>query len=111
VLVAFNAPSLMKFGHAVLGGGVVIYDSSVTPNPPSLRGVDVIGVPLAEIARGLGTPMVKNVVALGALAEATHILPRESFLTAIRHALRSKPDLLKVNEQAFVAGVSAAAKD
>jgi Pyruvate/2-oxoacid:ferredoxin oxidoreductase gamma subunit len=110
-LVAFNAPSLAKFGPAVLEGGVVIYDSSVTPDPPALPAVDVLGVPFAEIARSLGAPLVKNVVALGALAEATRILPRESFLTAIRQSLRSKPDLLGVNEQAFVAGVARATRD
>ena len=33
VLVAFNAPSLAKFGPAVPPGGVVIYDSSVIAEP------------------------------------------------------------------------------
>ena len=33
VLVAFNAPSLAKFGPAVVSGGIVIYDSSVVAGP------------------------------------------------------------------------------
>src|SRR6185369_3567583 len=31
VLIAFNAPSLAKFGPEVAPGGVVLYDSSVVP--------------------------------------------------------------------------------
>jgi 2-oxoisovalerate ferredoxin oxidoreductase beta subunit len=110
VLVAFNAPSLAKFGPTVVEGGVVIYDSSVTPDPPPLASVRVVAVPFTEIARNLGHVMVKNVVALGALAEATRLLPHETLLTAIRLALRSKPALLQLNEQAFAAGAAAARK-
>jgi 2-oxoisovalerate ferredoxin oxidoreductase beta subunit len=110
-LVAFNAPSLVKFGPTVLEGGVVVYDSSVTPDPPTLPGVDMFAVPFTDIARGLGAPMVKNMVALGALAEATRVLPRETLLTAIHQALRSKPDVLKLNDEAFVAGVTAATRE
>src|SRR6185369_15079985 len=54
VLVAFNAPSLAKFGPEVAAGGTVIYDSSVIADPPKLPdGVRVIGVPLTRIASDL----------------------------------------------------------
>jgi 2-oxoisovalerate ferredoxin oxidoreductase beta subunit len=110
VLLAFNAPSLAKFGPQVVDGGVVVYDSSVTPDPPQLSSAHVVPVPFTEIARNLGRPMVKNVVALGAFAEATRLLPQETLLTAIRQALHSKPELLQLNEQAFAAGVAAASR-
>ena len=91
VLVAFNAPSLAKFGPHVPEGGVVIYDSSVMARLPHLRpGVKVVGVPFTQIAGGLGKPVVKNIVALGALQAATQPLPHETFLTAIRQALTDK---------------------
>jgi len=48
--------------------------------------------------------MVKNIVALGALAEATRLFPGETYLTAIRQALRDKPGLVPPNEQAFSRG-------
>jgi Pyruvate/2-oxoacid:ferredoxin oxidoreductase gamma subunit len=69
-----------------------------------------VPVPFAEIARNLGQPMVKNIVALGAVAEATGLLPAETLLTAIRQALRSKPALLHLNEAAFAAGAAAAGR-
>jgi len=110
VLVAFNAPSLTKFGPAVQPGGTVIYDSTVISEVPAVaEGVRVVGVPFTGIALELGSKVVKNVVALGALQQATGIFPAESFLTAIRNALRDKPALAPLNEQAFARGAEAAA--
>jgi len=48
--------------------------------------------------------VVKNVVALGALQEATQIFPKETFLTAIRQALKEKCAMIPLNEQAFAWG-------
>ena len=107
VLVAFNAPSLAKFGPTVRSGGTILYDSSVIHELPDDLAPDVrtVGVPLTEVARGeLGNVLVKNVVALGALQEATAIFPADTFLTAIREALASKPTLIPLNEEAFAWG-------
>ncbi|HZT77310.1 MAG TPA: 2-oxoacid:acceptor oxidoreductase family protein [Vicinamibacterales bacterium] len=104
VLVAFNAPSLTTFGPTVVEGGIVIYDSTVAPTPPDLPGVTLVPVPATEIANGLGHLMMKNLVALGALCEASALFPVETFITAIRQALHGKPALLPPNLEAFEAG-------
>jgi 2-oxoisovalerate ferredoxin oxidoreductase beta subunit len=109
VLVAFNAPSVQKFGPSVVPGGVVIYDSSVVSELPALQpGVRALGVPCAAIAQELGKVVVKNIVALGALQEATGLLPRETYLAAIGQALHDKAALIPLNEQAFERGQGAA---
>jgi 2-oxoisovalerate ferredoxin oxidoreductase beta subunit len=109
-LVAFNAPSLAKFGPKVVEGGVVVYDSSVIAEvPPLPPGVRAVPVPFAQIAIDLGKAIVKNVVALGALQEATQLFPRETILTAIRQALAHKCALIPLNEEAFTWGVKSAA--
>jgi 2-oxoisovalerate ferredoxin oxidoreductase beta subunit len=108
VLVAFNGPSLARFGPAVLPGGVVIYDSTAVREPPALASsVRVVPVPCSEIARELGQPRVKNTVALGALRRAVPLLPEETFLSGIRHALAGKEALVAVNEEAFRRGAKA----
>jgi 2-oxoisovalerate ferredoxin oxidoreductase beta subunit len=108
-LVAFNAPSLARFAPTVVPGGVVVYDRSVVAEAPRLDpSVRVHAVPCATLAQELGFVMAKNVVALGALCEATRLLPAETYLTAIRQALRHKPERLALNERAFAAGVTAA---
>jgi 2-oxoisovalerate ferredoxin oxidoreductase beta subunit len=110
LLVAFNAPSLAKFGRTVRPGGTVIYDSSVIAEAPAdlAPGVLAVPVPLATTANSLGAAVVKNVIALGVLQEATRILPPESFLTAIRAALKGKGDVVALDERAFFLGTELA---
>ncbi|MGD8869259.1 MAG: 2-oxoacid:acceptor oxidoreductase family protein, partial [Gemmatimonadales bacterium] len=105
ILVAFNPPSLEKFAPTVQRGGIVVYDSSVITKLPKLdNGIRLVGVPCAQIATDLGKPMVKNVVALGALQAATELFPKESFLTTMRQALKDRCALLEINEEAFAWG-------
>jgi len=110
VLVAFNAPSLAKFGPTVRAGGIVIYDSSViSALPEGLGGgVATVAVPFASVANDLGSALVKNVVALGALQGATRVFPKETFLTAIRAAMRDKCAMIPINEAAFELGAKLA---
>ena len=106
VLIAFNAPSLAKFGPSVRKGGVVIYDSTVVSEAPVLDpSIKVFPVPFTGIATDLGKAVVKNIVALGALQAATGIFPKETFLTAIRVALKDKCALVPLNEEAFAWGI------
>jgi 2-oxoisovalerate ferredoxin oxidoreductase beta subunit len=108
-LVAFNAPSLERFGPAVQRGGVVVYDSAAVRDPPVLDpAVSVVGVPCADIALELSNKLVKSVVALGALAGSTGLFPEETLLTAIRRSLAGKRANVAVNEEAFRRGVRAA---
>jgi len=109
VLVAFNAPSLARFGPSVVEGGTVVYDASVISELPHLGPrVERVGVPCTAIAKELGKPVVKNIVALGALAAATGLLPPETFLAAIRQELAGKPAFIPLNEAAFARGSQAA---
>jgi len=112
VLLAFNGPSLAKFGPDVLPGGVVVYDASIVHEPPKLDPtVRVVGVPLAEIAREVGKLTVKNVVALGALQGAARLFPDETILAAVRSMLGpKKAAFLPMNEEAYRRGVVAAAE-
>jgi 2-oxoisovalerate ferredoxin oxidoreductase beta subunit len=107
-LVAFNAPSLHKFGPTVRENGVIVYDSSVVEEEPEVRpGVKFYPVPFSEIALSLGKRVVKNVVALGALQAATGLFPEEALLTVLRGALKDKCALIPLNEEAFRWGVKA----
>jgi len=110
VLVAFNAPSVAKFGPLVEAGGIVLYDSAVVPElPPLAPGVRALGVAFSTVAAELGKPMIKNVVALGALQAATGILPAESFVHTMHEALAKRAELVPLNEEAFRRGQEAIA--
>jgi 2-oxoisovalerate ferredoxin oxidoreductase beta subunit len=108
ILVAFNPPSLEKFGPTVQPGGIAIYDCSVIPEPPTLdASITMVGIPCTEIALDLGKRMVKNVVALGALQAATQLFPAESFLLTLQQALKNNCAMLELNEEAFTRGANA----
>jgi 2-oxoisovalerate ferredoxin oxidoreductase beta subunit len=105
ILVAFNAPSLAKFAASVPPGGLILYDSTVITTPPDVpANRRVLGVPFTQLARDVARPMVKNVVALGALQAATNLLPPERILATLRQLLKDKPAVLPPNEAAFLAG-------
>src|SRR6185369_11018266 len=105
ILVAFNALSLAKFAPSVARDGTILYDSTIVTQAPALpAGCRVLAVPFTEIARELGRPMAKNMVAIGALQAATGLLPPERFVTTLRQLLKDKPAMLPLNEAAFAAG-------
>jgi 2-oxoisovalerate ferredoxin oxidoreductase beta subunit len=105
VLIAFNAPSLAKFAGTVPAGGMILYDSTIITAPPALsRNRRMFPVPFTRIAADLGRPMVKNVVALGALQAALNLLPEGSIPATLHYVLKDKPVLLPLNEAAFAAG-------
>ena len=109
ILIAFNAPSLVKFGPTVRTGGTIIYDSSIVKEVPALDpSVKLVGVPFTEIAVDLGKAVVKNIVALGALQAATGIFPKDTLIGAVRQALKDKCALIPLNEQAYDWGIKAA---
>jgi len=110
VLVAFNAPSLAKFGPTVRAGGVILYDSSVVSAVPGpfADGVRVVGVPFTEVAKELGSVVVKNVVALGALQELTQLFPKATFLDAIKASLSGHRAMIALDVQAFDRGIELA---
>ncbi len=109
-LVAFNAPSLARFGPAVRERGLVVYDATVVREGPSLpASVRTLGVPATRIAAELGHPRVKNLVALGALQRALGPVSDEVLLRTLRQTLGKDPALAGVNEEAFRRGVEAGA--
>ena len=70
--------------------------------------MQVLGLPFTQIATQLGRPMVKNVVALGALQAVLPLLRPDAIVETLHHVLKDKPATWPVNEAAFAAGVAAA---
>ena len=83
VLFAFNHPSLDRFLKDVADGGLVIFDSSLIPDPPDLSRVEAIGLPATAIAGKAGSVKAAHLVALGAYLERTRILPESAIASAL----------------------------
>lgn len=82
-VVALNLPSFEKYQPLIRPGGLLVYNVSLVPAPPSRDDIRYLPVPANDIAEGLGNARMANVVLLGAYLQATGILP----LTAVEAAL------------------------
>lgn len=66
VLVALTQETIDKSVHEVVPGGAVIADEGFAPSLPDGCGLPLIAIPMGKIARELGNPVVRNMVAVGA---------------------------------------------
>jgi 2-oxoisovalerate ferredoxin oxidoreductase beta subunit len=105
VLVALNGPSLDRFGDEVVPGGKIFYNSSMIDRPPLRANVQAIPVPASEIADGLGSPKVANLVVLGAMLGAGCSVSLEAVLAALPLIVAGRPDLLELDRRALAAGM------
>lgn len=108
ILVAQAQDSINRFGKVLKPGGLLILDSDMIPkNPPGIE--HIVKVPATSIARHeLGTPMVANIVILGALWGATEVVSRKALEKAIAEAVPKGKK--KLNLGAFQKGIQTVKK-
>ena len=103
VLIALNEPALRKFLPSVEPGGLVLYNADRVPADCAGNGVRVIPIASTAIADQLGSPKVGNMVMLGALLEATGMLP-DSALERALHRLVKRERWYELDRAALQAG-------
>ena len=104
-VVALNQPSFVRFQSLLESGGFMLYNSSLV-KPESVRSdVEVLGIPIMDIAKKLGSPKVANMVLLGAFIKVSNLITLEKLLKNLPDILgASKAKLLKSNEEAITYG-------
>lgn len=107
-LVAMNRPSLEKFAPTVKPGGVVFINSSIITVDAGRDDVDVLKVPIIEIARDLGNVKAANIVALAAFVARSKIVDFELLREAVREKFAAKEKLIPLNMKALEEGRKAA---
>lgn len=109
VSLLLNQLSFDKYAAKVKAGGVCIVNSSLVECSDSLaEGVDLIKVPMNQLAIDLGDVRMVNMVACGAYAARTATLELASLEEALKKALPERNHrLIPANVQAISAGASA----
>lgn len=105
LLIAMNGPSLEKFLPQVAAGGLLLYNSSIIEQAPVKKGVTIIGVPAAEMAREAGSERAANVVMLGVIAGWYDSFGPEA-LQSVLSDFFPKKELLALNSKALEAGLA-----
>jgi Pyruvate/2-oxoacid:ferredoxin oxidoreductase gamma subunit len=109
VLIALNEPSLRKFVHTVEPGGWVLYNATELPEDCRRDDVQTLALPFMEIADHVADARVGNILTLGALLQATHMLNDAEVDTALRVLIKS-PKWLELDRKALIIGKEAARK-
>ncbi|MHB9058141.1 MAG: 2-oxoacid:acceptor oxidoreductase family protein [Bacillota bacterium] len=105
VAVVMNQPSLEKFEPTVREGGFLIVNSSLIGIKAKRSDIHVYYVPANEIATELGNDRVANMVALGALVEATEVVKMDSIVESLKKALPAhRHNLIPLNRTALDRG-------
>ena len=107
-LVAMNRPSLEKFASTVKSGGVIFINSSIIPIDAGREDVDVIRVPIIEIAKDLGNIKAANIVALSAFVSRSKVVDFELLKKAVKDKFAQKEKLIPLNMRALEEGRKAA---
>ena len=101
-----NDPSMVKFQSRVKPGGTIFVNSDVVGIETERTDVNVIKIPAASIAIGLGNPKCANLAMVGAFVGYTELLPPEKVLaTAFKKLGAKRPELNPINEAAFNKGM------
>jgi len=89
ILVAFDQESIDLNAHELRSGGVIVADAKFSPVVPEGIDARLFAVPITAIAEGLGTSLMKNMVASGA-SWALLGLPLEVFNKAVEEEFGRK---------------------
>jgi 2-oxoglutarate ferredoxin oxidoreductase subunit gamma len=102
VLVAMNAPSLVKFAPMVKPSGKIILNKSLIDHPVQREDVDVLEIPANDMALELGSAKAANMVMLSALLRATNIVSTEAVEKVLEKTFTgTKSALIDLNRKAL----------
>lgn len=103
ILVALNQETIDRNVHE-LEGGLLLADQSFSPVLPEGANAHLLTLPLTEIARSLGSVMMRNMVAVGASAALVQ-LPLDVFLDYVTKKFEKKGDtVVNANREAVTTG-------
>jgi 2-oxoisovalerate ferredoxin oxidoreductase beta subunit len=104
ILIALNEPSLRKFIDTVEPGGWVFFNGDSFPADVARPGIRTVALPMTRLAaETAGEAKATNMVMLGVVQQALHLLPEVALNHAMRHLIRSER-WLAIDHKAMEAG-------
>ena len=109
-LLIMDRTSLLKFAPRLKPGGLMILNSSLVTDAPTLSDCDLLPIPASEAADALGNQRVANVIMLGAFLSRRPVVTLDSLIAAMTKTAREigAERLLPINLQALEKGVELA---
>jgi 2-oxoglutarate ferredoxin oxidoreductase subunit gamma len=104
-LIVMNKPSLSKFINRVRVGGTIYVNSSLIDEKVDRIDVNVIYVPVNDLALQLGNIKVANMIMLGAYLKQTNLFNNDIIIKLLKKSFgEAKADLIEINKKALELG-------
>jgi 2-oxoglutarate ferredoxin oxidoreductase subunit gamma len=104
-VVAMNQPSFARFQSILQAGGLLCVNSSLVDTASARSDIEILAIPTSELAEGLGTIKVANMVMLGALIRASNMVSYSKMQENLNEILgEGKARLIEVNREALALG-------
>ena len=86
--IVMNLPSLIKYEPRVLPDGLLLINTSlIDVKEASRRDIEILSIPVNEIAIDNGNPKLANMVALGAFNEKTQLVQISSLFESLEKVM------------------------
>lgn len=108
-VIALNAPSLARFEPIIGRGGLLVVDTTLVTQMVVRDDIDVVALPLKQLAREAGDDRFGSVVALGALVARRDVVQAGTMRAAIADVLGDgHEELVRADVGAFEVGLERA---
>jgi len=102
--VLMNNPSLLRFQNQVQSGGILFLNSSMIEARPIRGDLEIVEVPVNDLAKQLSENKVTNMIMLGAFIKKTGLVSQETIVRVIKDTFGSRPGVYKLNKSALSLG-------
>ena len=108
ILIILSVSAFGRYQGRAKAGGLVLVDLEVIEEHDGdiREDIELVQIRAGETARGLGNPIVSNMVLLGALAKRSWLVTLDDLKEAVRTGMR--PSMQEINLKALDAGYTAA---
>lgn len=104
--VIMNRPSLDKFEDKLQPHGTLVLNSSLVDRKPQREDLQVLELPVNQIAEEIDNPRGANMILLGAYLQKTGVVEIEQVLEYFDNIFQGKkPSVIAKNKEAFMTGV------
>ncbi len=104
VLVVMNQPSLEKFEDMLVPGGLLIYNTSLIDIAPKRKDIELLPIPVSELADKLGSMRSANMIIVGAIIAKTGLLDVNVVKHSLSRVIKHK-EAIELNNGAIDKGI------
>ena len=102
--VLMNNPSLFRFQNEVQSGGTIFLNSSMIEARPIRGDLEIVEVPVNDLAKQFPENKVTNMIMLGAFIKKTGLVSFETMVRVLKDTFGNRPAIFKSNKSALSLG-------